>query len=260
MLAKKSLGQHFLADENIAKKIVDTFLVKNNKSATLEIGPGTGMLTKYFIDERDFDFYAVEFDERMVNFLKTKFPSLQKKIFFDDFLEMDLNKIECNSFNIIGNFPYNISSQIVFKILENKSRIPLMVGMFQKEVAQRITSVHGNKEYGILSVLVQSFYDCEYLFDVPAMSFLPPPKVTSAVICMRRKAEQKQIINEKLLRKMVKAAFGKRRKTLRNGLGELNLSPEIIARPVFSLRPEQLSVNEWIELSNQIAATTTIQN
>ncbi|MCY7411315.1 MAG: 16S rRNA (adenine(1518)-N(6)/adenine(1519)-N(6))-dimethyltransferase RsmA, partial [Chitinophagales bacterium] len=216
--AKKSLGQHFLKDENIAKKIVEEFLKKANAAAILEIGPGMGMLTKYLLKQEGKTFYAVDTDSRMINFVKEKFSFPEGNIFHDDFLKFDLAALKEESIAVIGNFPYNISTQILFKILENKNRIPMMVGMFQKEVAQRIASGEGNKNYGILSVLLQAFYKVEYLFEVGEKCFAPPPKVKSAVIRIVRLESPEKVEDEKFFFALVKSGFNQRRKTLRNSL------------------------------------------
>ena len=249
--AKKSLGQHFLKDENIAGKIVDAFMLKFSGGAVLEIGPGTGVLTKYLADEeKDLEFYAVEADERMVRLLTNSYPRLEHRIFHEDVLQFDFAKIKNNIISIIGNFPYNISSQILFSILKQKELVPLMVGMFQKEVAKRITSQSGNKEYGILSVLLQAFYDAEYLFEVHERSFVPAPKVKSGVIRLIKKKQAPDLLNEDQFFRLVKTGFQQRRKMLRNSLSEWPLNSYKGNGNIFQKRPEQLSVDEWIELSN----------
>jgi 16S rRNA (adenine1518-N6/adenine1519-N6)-dimethyltransferase len=251
--AKKYLGQHFLNDENIAKKIADTLRLKNYKNI-LEIGPGTGVLTKYLLD-KNVTTYVIEIDTESVEYLKSNYLNLASRIIEKDFLKYDLNEIlKGEPFAIIGNFPYNISTQIVFKTLEMRDQIPEFSGMFQKEVAQRICSKEGSKVYGILSVLTQAFYEAEYLFTVPPNVFNPPPKVESGVLRLTRKENCTLPCSEDLLFKVVKTAFQQRRKTLRNSLKTLNLSDNLREDVIFDKRPEQLSVTQFIEL------TTTIEN
>ena len=251
--AKKSLGQHFLHDENIARKIAETFLTLNTADTILEIGPGTGSLTKYLLKEKSLNYFAVETDERMIEHLHHEFPQLKSNLIHEDFLEFDFMSINVNSVSIIGNFPYNISSQILFRVFENKEKIPFAMGMFQKEVAQRIASKHGNKEYGILSVLLQAYYEVNYLFEVHEQSFSPPPKVKSAVIQLQRKKDPPYLKNESFFRALVKAGFNQRRKTLRNSLSGVIDRRRIGEEKIFSMRAEQLSVNEWIDLANQLS-------
>lgn len=251
---KKSLGQHFLKDENIAKKIVDEFCKDTGQCAsTVEIGPGMGVLTKYLM-EREKNFFAIEIDKRCIEFLNEKIPELKERIIHQDILKVDFAKYLSPPTAIIGNFPYNISSQIIFKILENRNQIPLMVGMFQKEVAKRIASKPNSKEYGILSVLVQAFYHVEYLFEVGEGSFSPPPKVKSAVIKLLSKGNENLGCNEKLFFKIVKTAFGQRRKTLRNALKEFltkKESDQLKEEKIFDKRAEQLSTEQFIELTKK---------
>lgn len=246
--AKKYLGQHFLTDENIAKKIADT-LVGNNYDKVLEIGPGMGMLTKYLL-EKDATTYVIEIDPESVEYLQANYLNLTPRIIEQNFLKYDLNIIfKQEPFAIIGNFPYNISTQIVFKTLEMREQIPEFSGMFQKEVAQRICEKEGSKVYGILSVLTQAFYDAEYLFTVPPSVFNPPPKVESGVLRLTRKENFDLPCDEKLFFRVVKTAFQQRRKTLRNSLKTFNLSDNLKANVIFDKRPEQLSVDSFIELS-----------
>jgi 16S rRNA (adenine1518-N6/adenine1519-N6)-dimethyltransferase len=250
---KKSLGQHFLHDEHIAQRIVQSFCdeLGVNKNV-LEIGPGKGALTKYLLTKNEINFQLVEVDEQMIDFLLGQFPSLKNKIIAHDFLTMDFKKLNL-PVSIIGNFPYNISTQIVFKILENKNDVPLMTGMFQKEVAKRICSMHGNKEYGITSVLAQAFYDCTYLFSVSNGCFSPPPKVESGVIKLKRKEKMVAEINdEKIFFLVVKTAFNQRRKMLRNALRGLEWKEGFLQNKIFDLRAEQLSVTDFIHLSNEL--------
>ena len=251
--AKKHLGQHFLTDESIAKDIADT-LTLQGYDKVLEIGPGMGVLTKYLLD-KPVDTYVIEIDNESVDYLNTHYFKLHGKIISQDFLRYDITKSFGDSpFAIIGNFPYNISSQIVFRALEMRDRIPEFAGMFQKEVAERICEKKGSKTYGILSVLTQAFYDAEYLFTVPEHVFNPPPKVKSGVLRLRRKENYHLPVNEKLFFNVVKTAFNQRRKTLRNSLKSFALSDNLKEDSIFDLRPEQLSTEQFIELTQKIAA------
>lgn len=251
--AKKHLGQHFLNDENIAKDIADSLTLQGYKKV-LEIGPGMGVLTKYLL-EKSIDTYVIEIDTESVAYLDAHYPKLHGKIISKDFLKYNIKEVfNDEPFAIIGNFPYNISTQIVFRTLELRDQIPEFSGMFQKEVAERICSPKGSKVYGILSVLVQAFYDVEYLFTVSEHVFTPPPKVKSGVMRMIRKKDYKLPCDEKLLFTVVKTAFNQRRKTLRNSLKSLNLSDNLRLDSIFDLRPEQISVEEFIELTQKIAA------
>lgn len=242
---KKYLGQHFLKDENIARKIVTSLTGHGNYKQVLEIGPGTGVLTKHLLENENIVLSVVEVDNESVEFLKQNFPQLNGKIFEEDFLKMNFAH---EKFAVIGNFPYNISSQIFFKILEYRNRIPETVCMIQKEVAQRISSPPGSREYGILSVLLSAFYDIEYLFTVNETVFIPPPKVKSAVIRLKRNNVQSLGCDEHLFFKVVKTAFNHRRKTLRNSLKNLGVSQGIDHR-LFSKRAEQLNVGDFTELT-----------
>lgn len=249
--AKKHLGQHFLKDENIAAKIADT-LTLNGYQKVLEIGPGMGVLTKYLL-EKPLDTYVIEIDTESVAYLEQHYPKLHGKILSKDFLKYNLNEVfKEEPLAIIGNFPYNISSQIVFKTLELRAQIPEFSGMFQKEVAERICEKKGSKTYGILSVLTQAFYDAEYLFTVGEHVFNPPPKVKSGVLRLIRKENYHLPCEEKLFFTVVKTAFQQRRKTLRNSLKSLNLSDNLREDTIFDLRPEQLSVEQFIELTQKI--------
>ena len=251
--AKKHLGQHFLTDENIAKKIADTLQLEGY-DLVLEIGPGMGVLTKYLL-EKDIETYVIEIDTESVTYLDENYPKLKDKIISKDFLKYNINEIfENKHFAIIGNFPYNISTQIIFRALEYRNQIPEFAGMFQKEVAQRICEKKGSKAYGILSVLVQAFYDAEYLFTVDETVFIPPPKVKSGVLRLRRKENFTLPCGEKLFFTVVKTAFQQRRKTLRNSLKTMNLSDTLREDEVFNLRPEQLNVEQFIELTQKIEA------
>jgi len=251
--AKKHLGQHFLNDESIAQRIADS-LTLNGYKKVLEIGPGMGVLTKYLLD-KPIETYVIEIDTESVEYLRTHYLKLSDKIISQDFLKYDISKdLGKEPFAIIGNFPYNISTQIVFKTLELRDQIPEFSGMFQKEVAERICSKKGSKVYGILSVLAQAFYDVEYLFTVDEHVFTPPPKVKSGVMRMIRKENYQLPCSEKLLFTVVKTAFNQRRKTLRNSLKSLNLSDILRNDSIFDLRPEQISVEQFIELTQKIAA------
>jgi 16S rRNA (adenine1518-N6/adenine1519-N6)-dimethyltransferase len=249
--AKKYLGQHFLTDEHIAQKIADTLSLKGYDSI-LEIGPGMGMLTKYLL-EKDVTTYVIEIDPESVEYLKSNYLNLAPRIIQENVLKYDLNAVfKQESFAIIGNFPYNISTQIVFKTLEMRAQIPEFSGMFQKEVAQRICEKEGSKVYGILSVLTQAFYEAEYLFTVPPSVFNPPPKVESGVLRLTRKENYDLPCDEKLFFRVVKTGFQQRRKTLRNSLKTFNLSDNLKANAIFDKRPEQLSVDSFIELTQLI--------
>lgn len=249
--AKKHLGQHFLKDENIAKKIADTLSLKDYNSV-LEIGPGMGVLTKYLLEKETIT-YVIEIDSESVEYLQVNYLNLAPRIIKKDFLKYDLKEVFKDSqFAIIGNFPYNISTQIVFKVLEMRGQIPEFSGMFQKEVAQRICEKEGSKAYGILSVLTQAFYNAEYLFTVPPSVFNPPPKVDSGVLRLTRKEHLDLPCDEALFFRVVKTAFQQRRKTLRNSLKTFNLSDNLKANAIFDKRPEQLSVDSFIELTQLI--------
>jgi 16S rRNA (adenine1518-N6/adenine1519-N6)-dimethyltransferase len=249
--AKKHLGQHFLNDESIAEKIANTLSFKGYKHV-LEIGPGMGVLTKYLL-QKDMTIHVIEIDSESVEYLKNNYLNLANRVIEQDFLKYDLNEVFNNEpFAIIGNFPYNISTQIVFKTLEMRDQIPEFSGMFQKEVAERICSKEGSKVYGILSVLTQAFYEAEYLFTVPPTVFNPPPKVESGVLLLKRKENYTLPCDEKMLFKVVKTGFQQRRKTLRNSLKTFNLSDNLKANTIFDKRPEQLSVQAFIELTQLI--------
>jgi 16S rRNA (adenine1518-N6/adenine1519-N6)-dimethyltransferase len=251
--AKKHLGQHFLNDESIAAAIANTLNFEGYDDV-LEIGPGMGVLTKYLLD-KPITTYVIEIDTESVTYLESNFPKLKDKIISKDFLKYNINEtFEGKQFGIIGNFPYNISTQIVFRTLEYRNQIPEFAGMFQKEVAERICEKKGTKAYGILSVLVQAFYDAEYLFTVDEHVFIPPPKVKSGVLRLRRKKDFSLPCGEKLFFTVVKTAFQQRRKTLRNSLKTLNLSDNLREDTIFDLRPEQLNVQQFIELTQKIEA------
>lgn len=247
--AKKHLGQHFLKDENIARQIVEA-LSWNGYENVLEIGPGMGVLTKYLIQEKK-NISVVEIDTESVEYLNQNYPELP--VFAEDFLKMNLaEKFENQPVCILGNFPYNISTQIVFKVIEDRHLVPEMAGMFQKEVAERICAKEGSKIYGILSVLAQAYYKAEYLLTVDENVFNPPPKVKSGVIRLTRFRE-KLDVNERLFFTVVKTAFNQRRKTLRNALKSLNITEHEIEDNLLNLRAEQLSVEQFIDLTSKIA-------
>ena len=245
---KKSLGQHFLKDENICKKIIGA-LQQHSFRRLVEVGPGGGALTKYLLQMEAIDFKAVELDDEKVAYLLLNYPQLKGKIIHRDFLEMD--KPFDDPFTVVGNFPYNISSQILFKVLEWKEDVECVVGMFQKEVAQRVAAKEGNKIYGVTSVLVQAFFNIEYLFEVSEGSFQPPPKVKSAVIRLVPRKEKLMMKSEKDFFLLVKTAFNQRRKTLRNAVKNLFNDAELEDN-VFDKRAEQLSVKQFAELTFRI--------
>ncbi len=254
---KKYWGQHFLTDNSIAEKIVNSLNHYHNYKFVLEIGPGKGILTKYLLLNKNFTVYAVEIDECSVNYLVSELNIDEKKIIKGDFLKLNLNEIFNEQFAIIGNFPYNISSQILVKILKNKSMIPEVVGMFQKELAKRIVSLPGNKEYGTLSVLTQAWYKTEYLFTVNEKVFFPSPKVKSGVIRLQRIDKTDINYDEKLFTQIVKSAFNQRRKTLKNSLSNYNLPsfPNYkTIKDLMPLRAEQLSVEDFIEITMLISS------
>lgn len=278
--AKKALGQHFLTDQNIAKSIVAALQmptgageVKVNADSTdestasgqmdvLEIGPGMGVLSQYLLERQDIDLKMIEIDTESVEYLEKHFPQARGRVIYGDFLKLDIDHLFPGEFNVIGNFPYNISSQIFFRILDYRNRIPQTVCMIQKEVAERIAEKPGSKTYGILSVLLQAWYDIEYLFTVGSGAFAPPPKVQSAVIRLTRNSRKSLGCDEDAFKSIVKAAFGQRRKTLRNSLKpviaakaaregwDAEALASFISAPVFEQRPERLSVEDFISLTN----------
>jgi 16S rRNA (adenine1518-N6/adenine1519-N6)-dimethyltransferase len=245
---KKSLGQHFLKDENICRKIIEELKTCSFQNL-LEVGPGGGALTKYLIQIPNINFKAVELDEEKVVFLKTTYPVLSDKIIHQSFLEIE--KPFDERFTVVGNFPYNISTQILFKILEWENDVQCVIGMFQKEVAQRVAASEGSKVYGVTSVLVQAFFDVIYLFDVNENSFNPPPKVKSGVIKLLPKKEQVSIKNRASFFELVKTAFNQRRKTLRNACKNL-FDTTVLQQSIFDKRAEQLSVHDFAQLSFQM--------
>ena len=242
---KKSLGQHFLKDETIINKIVGA-LHEHPFKNLLEVGPGTGALTKHLVNLPDIHFKAVELDDEKVVYLEKLFPSIKDKIIHQSFLDIDKPFEE--PFTVIGNFPYNISTQILFKVLDWKDDVPVVIGMFQKEVAERAASGPGNKVYGVLSALVQAYYDVEYLFDVLPASFNPPPKINSGVIRLTRRKEVLKVRSDRSYWVLVKTAFNQRRKTLRNAVKSL-FDPEILQEEIFNLRAEALSIDDFAALT-----------
>lgn len=264
--AKKALGQHFLTDLKVAQDIADALTVPSDGTTdVLEVGPGMGVLTQYLLKRPEIALKMVEIDRESVDYLLVHFPQVNGSLIEADFLKMRLDNFFKGSFCVIGNFPYNISSQIFFKILDHKEQVPQVVCMIQKEVAERIAEKPGTKTYGILSVLLQAWYDIEYLFTVGEGAFNPPPKVKSAVIRLRRNGRTSLGCDEGLFKAVVKTAFNQRRKTMRNSLrAMINAKAEregwdagqlagFIARPVFEFRPERLSVEEFISLTLMLA-------
>lgn len=252
MQAKKSYGQHFLKHDSIAARIADSLRLAASTGKVLEIGPGTGVLTRQLLDHPEFELWAVEADRDMVEVLQAQFPQLAGHLVFRDFLDFDPAEVFGDaSFCLIGNFPYNISTQILFALLDYRRQIPEMVGMFQKEVADRVVSAPGSKVYGITSVLMQAFYETEYLFTVERGSFNPPPKVLSAVIRLTRKENFVLGCDEVLFRKMVKTAFNQRRKMLRNTLKPFFPAEYLASDPFFEKRPEQLGWQAYVDLTNR---------
>ncbi|PCJ77996.1 MAG: 16S rRNA (adenine(1518)-N(6)/adenine(1519)-N(6))-dimethyltransferase [Flavobacteriales bacterium] len=249
---KKHLGQHFLTDQNIAKKVVDS-LSKDDCKNVIEIGPGMGVLTQYLLKE-NLNLKVIEIDKQSVDYLQNNFPELKENLIHADFLKLEIKDLYQTQFKIIGNFPFNISSPILFKVLDNRELVVEVVGMLQKEVAERISAKHGSKTYGILSVLLQAFFEVEYLFTVSENVFNPPPRVKSAVIRLTRKDNFTLDCNEDQFRKVVKAGFSHRRKTLRNALkSSIFVHPKILDDPIFDNRAEQLSVTDFVELTKLIS-------
>ena len=251
---KKALGQHFLTDLSVAARIAAT-LDDYKGMPVLEVGPGMGVMTQFLLTKNR-EFKVVEIDRESVPYLQEHFPQLGEGIIEADFLKMDLHKVfDGRQFVLTGNYPYNISSQIFFKMLENKDLIPCCTGMIQKEVAERMASGPGSKVYGVLSVLIQAWYDVDYLFTVHETVFNPPPKVKSAVVRLTRNSKQTLGCNEKLFRRIVKSVFTMRRKMMRNGMRQiLPKDCPLLADPIFNKRPEQLSVEEFIDLTNRVEA------
>ena len=250
--AKKGLGQHFLRDHQIASDIVDA-LVMNDRTKVLEVGPGMGVLTRFLLQKKTFETTVIEIDRDSVSYLKSYIPELEDRIIEGDFLQMDLrNQFSASPFSLIGNFPYNISSQILFKVLDYRDLVPEVVGMLQKEVAERICAGPGSKTYGILSVLLQAWYKVEYLFTVNEDVFDPPPKVKSAVVRLTANGRTELGCSEKLFKSVVKQAFNQRRKMLRNSIKSFTPRYDELDAHTLTRRPEQLSVAEFIALTNAI--------
>jgi len=252
--AKKHLGQHFLTDKTAAAKIVNALQSKGRFDTVLEVGPGMGVLSDLLLKNEEYSTWLIDIDKESVEYLKDKYPSLGDRLILGDFLSLDFAALFPGPIAIIGNFPYNISSQILFKILEQRHQVVEMVGMFQKEVAQRCIAQPGTKEYGILSVFLQAFYHLEYLFTVKAGSFNPPPKVLSGVIRLERNSVERLDCDEKLFWQVVKAGFNQRRKTLRNSLSSLINKDKMIDSELLNLRAERLSVADFVTLTNMIAS------
>ena len=246
--AKKHLGQHFLKDLGIARRIAET--LGDAPQNVLEIGPGMGVLTQFLLANPNYNLRVIEIDTESVEYLGRNFPALEGRILSADFLQCDLEALFDGNFSLIGNYPYNISNQILFRVFENRNRIPLVAGMFQKEVAERIAAKPGSKTYGILSVLLSAFYDIEYLFTVDEHVFNPPPKVKSAVIRLRRNATPTLPCDEALFVKVVKTGFNQRRKTMRNAMKPLGLPLDGIPEKLLMARAEQLSVEDFVQITN----------
>lgn len=250
---KKHLGQHFLKDLSIAERIAKALTGHGNYKAVLEVGPGTGVLTQFLL-KQDYETWVVDIDKESIAYLEEYFQELEGRIIDGDFLKYEFLKDTGAPLAIIGNFPYNISSQIFFRILELRNEVPEVVCMIQKEVADRIAEGPGSKTYGILSVLLQAYYDIEYLFTVKPGVFNPPPKVNSGVIRLKRNKVERLDCDENLFKTVVKAGFQMRRKTLRNALKPINLPAALAEDPILDLRAEALSVNQFVELTNKISA------
>lgn len=250
--AKKHLGQHFLNDKNAAQKIVEALEPSLGFKQVLEVGPGMGVLTDFLIEKSAYETWMIDVDEESVDYLADKYPELGDRLIHGDFLALDFSAHFKDKMAVIGNFPYNISSQILFKILEERQRVVQMVGMFQKEVAERCVAKPGSKEYGILSVFLQAYYNLEYLFTVKAGAFTPPPKVLSGVIRMTRNDRVSLNCDEKLFWRIVKAAFNQRRKTLRNALSSVVPKDKMSDNPLYELRAERLSVHDFETLTHEI--------
>ena len=251
--AKKHLGQHFLTDKNIAEKIVNSLIHHDAYDKVLEVGPGMGVLSDFLLQKKEYETFLIDIDKESFLFLQKKYPHLGDKLLNADFLQLDFKSVFPSAFAIIGNFPYNISSQILFKILDNRNQVPEVVGMFQKEVAERCTAKPGTKEYGIISVFLQAYYKCEYLFTVKAGVFNPPPKVLSAVIRLSRNEALHLDCDEKLFWQVVKAGFNQRRKTLSNALSGIIPKEKQDDQNIWTLRAERLSVGDFVELTKNIS-------
>ena len=250
--AKKALGQHFLTDQSIARTIVSS-LSEGGARDVLEIGPGMGVLTRYLLEREDIDLKLVEIDNESVDYLLSHYPGIEGKLYSADYLRLDMRGLFSGDYRIIGNFPYNISSQIFFKILDDKDSVPVVLCMIQKEVADRIAEKPGSKTYGILSVLLQAWYDIDYIISVGSGAFCPPPKVQSAVIRLRRNSRSDLGCDERLFRQVVKTAFNQRRKTLRNALKPMLPEGFDSSDQFFDLRAERLSVEDFSSLTRKIS-------
>ncbi|WP_134089907.1 16S rRNA (adenine(1518)-N(6)/adenine(1519)-N(6))-dimethyltransferase RsmA [Olivibacter sp. XZL3] len=250
--AKKHLGQHFLTDKHTAQRIVSALKPEDRFDKVLEVGPGMGILSDFLLEDERFESWLVDVDAESVEFLKTKYSALDRRLIHGDFLLLDFRALFSGQLAIIGNFPYNISSQILFKVIDNRHQVVELVGMFQKEVAERCAAQPGGKDYGILSVFLQAYYHITYLFTVKAGAFNPPPKVLSGVIRLERNGVDRLTCNEELFRKIVKAGFNQRRKTLRNALSVIVNKTKMPNHPFLDLRAERLSVDNFVELTNEI--------
>lgn len=253
--AKKHLGQHFLNDKNAAKRIADALDPSLGFTQVLEVGPGMGVLSDFLLEKEEFETFLIDIDDESITYLQDKYPQLGDRLIHGDFLTLDFNQYFGEKMAVIGNYPYNISSQILFKILEERDRVMQMAGMFQKEVAQRCVAQPGTKEYGIISVFLQAYYDVEYLFTVKAGAFNPPPKVLSGVMRMTRNNVTDLGCDEALFWKVVKAGFNQRRKTLRNALSSIITKDKMSNSPLYDLRAERLTVQDFVDLTNDIAQT-----
>lgn len=253
--AKKHLGQHFLTDKNIAEKIVNSLHSTDKYAQVLEVGPGMGVLSDFLLRKTELEIFMIDIDTESFQYLDKKYPNLGKRLINADFLQLNFKEIFPGNLAVIGNFPYNISSQILFKVLENRDQVIEVVGMFQKEVAQRCAEKPGSKEYGILSVFLQAYYKVEYLFSVKPGVFNPPPKVNSAVIRLTRNEVSKLDCDEKLFWQVVKAGFNQRRKTLRNALSSIFNKESMGDNLMLDLRAERLSVDDFVKLTNLISST-----
>ena len=253
--AKKHLGQHFLTDKNIAEKIVNSLHSTDKYNQVLEVGPGMGVLSDFLLRKTELEIFMIDIDTESFQYLDKKYPNLGERLINADFLQLNFKEIFPGNLAVIGNFPYNISSQILFKVLENRDQVIEVVGMFQKEVAQRCAEKPGSKEYVILSVFLQAYYKVDYLFSVKPGVFNPPPKVNSAVIRLTRNEVSKLDCDEKLFWQVVKAGFNQRRKTLRNALSSIFNKESMGDDPMLDLRAERLSVDDFVKLTNLISST-----
>ena len=251
--AKKHLGQHFLNDKNAAQRIVEALTPSLGFNQVLEVGPGMGVLSDFLLQNQAYETFLIDVDDESIEYLADKYPELGNRLIHGDFLTLDFNKYFGEKMAVIGNFPYNISSQILFKVLEERNRVIEMVGMFQKEVAERCVAKPGSKEYGILSVFLQAYYDVSYLFTVKAGAFNPPPKVLSGVMRMVRNNRETLDRDEKLFWRVVKAGFNQRRKTLRNALSAVVPKDRMSDNPLYELRAERLTVQDFEILTNEIS-------